>query len=266
MPDRRSGHERINGADLYYEMSGSGPAIVLLHGGLCHLRQWDDLAARLGPGHQVIRYDRRGHGQSSFPDLPYSHAADLAGLLDALDVRSADLVAVSAGVGVAVELAIATPRVVRRLLLGAGTMGGYRHTAEFSAGIGAILQAGARGDKGRAADLLATFAPLRVAVTLPEVWPRVRAMMIDDYSFAHSREGAPKPDLMSPPAAERLAAIAAPTLVVVGDQEMDSMVEHARYLARGIPGARLEVIAGAGHMVTFEQPDEVARLVWEFLA
>ena len=199
MPDRRSGHERINGADLYYEMSGSGPAVVLLHGGLCHLRQWDDLAARLGPGHQVIRYDRRGHGQSSFPDLPYSHAADLAGLLDALDVRSADLVAVSAGVGVAVELAIATPRVVRRLVLGAGTMGGYRHTAEFSAGIGAILQAGARGDKGRAADLLATFAPLRVAVTLPEVWPRVRAMMIDDYSFAHSREGAPKPDLMSPP-------------------------------------------------------------------
>lgn len=265
VPDLRSGYERINGADLYYEVSGSGPPVVLLHGGLCHLRQWDDLVEPLSRDHRVMSYDRRGHGRSSFPDVPYSHAADLAGLRDALDLRSTDLVAVSAGVGVAVEFAIAEPRSARRLVLGAGTMGGYRHTAEFSTGIGAILQAGARGDRGHAAELLAAFAPLRVAAALPEVWPKVRAMMIDDYSFAHSRDGAPKPIPMSPSAAERVAAVAAPTLVVVGDQEMDSMVEHARFLARGIPSARLAVIPNADHMVTFEQPAELARLVTEFL-
>ena len=241
--ERRSA--RVNGADLYYEISGVGPAVVLLHGGLLHLGQWDDLSGRLSRDHRVIRYDRRGHGRSSFPDAPYSHSADLAGLLDALDVPNADLVAVSAGVGVAVELAVTKPRSVRRLVLGSGPMGGYRHTEEFSSGIGAILRAGARGDKGHAADLLAAFAPLRVAATLPDVWSRVRAMMIDDYSFAHSREDAPKSIPVSPPAANRLAEVAAPTLVVVGDQEMDSMTEHARFLAGGIPGAHLAVIPNA---------------------
>ena len=65
MSDARAGHERVNGADLYYEISGDGPPVVLLHGGLCHLGQWDDLSARLSRDHQVIRYDRRGHGRSS---------------------------------------------------------------------------------------------------------------------------------------------------------------------------------------------------------
>lgn len=265
MSDVRAGHERVNGADLYYEISGDGPPVVLLHGGLCHLGQWDDLSARLSREHQVIRYDRRGHGRSALPDVPYSHAADLTGLLEALGVRDTDLMAVSAGVGVAVEYAIAEPRSARRLVLGAGTMGGYRHTAEFNTGISAIMQAGARGAKGHAAELLAAFAPLRVAVTLPAVWPKVRSMMIDDYSFAHSREGAPKPIPMSPTAAEQIAAVAAPTLVVIGGHEMDSMVEHGRFLVRGIPGARLAVIPNADHMVTFEEPAELARLVTEFL-
>ena len=265
MPGGQTGYASVNGAELYYEVSWEGPAVVLLHGGLLHLGQWDDLSRRLGRDHRVIRYDRRGHGQSSFPDAPYSHSADLAGLLDALDVPTADLVAVSAGVGVAVELAVTKPRSVRRIVLGSGTMGGYRHTEEFSAGIGAILRAGAQGDKARASELLAAFAPLRLAATLPDVWSQVRTMMIDDYSFAHSREGAPKPIPLSPPAAERLAEVAAPTLVVVGDHEMDSMVGHARFLERGIPGARLAVIPNADHMVTFEQPAELARLVTEFL-
>lgn len=66
-----TGYARINDADLYYEISGDGPAVVLLHGGLCDLRQWDDLALRLAGERRVIRYDRRGHGRSSFPQEPY---------------------------------------------------------------------------------------------------------------------------------------------------------------------------------------------------
>lgn len=129
-----------------------------------------------------------------------------------LDVGSADLVAVSAGVGVAVSLAVSAPDMVRRMVLGSGTMSGYRHTAEFSEGIGAIVRAGAAGEKQRAAELLARFAPLRLAAARPEVWARVRRMMIDDYSFAPSRDNAPRPLPMSPTAAERIGEVTAPTL------------------------------------------------------
>jgi pimeloyl-ACP methyl ester carboxylesterase len=89
-------------------------------------------------------------------------------------------------------------------------------------------------------------------------------------SYAHYRaaleHGEPGPAVrVDPPAAERLGEVQAPTLVVVGEADQPDLLAVADRLAAGIPGARKEIVAGAAHMLPLEQPDELNRLLLEFL-
>jgi non-heme chloroperoxidase len=97
------GEENSGPIDLYYEDHGSGPPVVLIHGYPLSSRAWDkQLPVLLEAGHRVITYDRRGFGKSSQPTTGYDYdtfAADLAALLDTLDLREAALVGHSMGTG-----------------------------------------------------------------------------------------------------------------------------------------------------------------------
>lgn len=265
MSAHRSGFARVNDSELYYETDGAGPAVVLLHGGLLNLRQWDDQVERFARDYLVIRYDARGHGRSSFPAVPYSHHDDLNGLLRKLGIEQAHLVALSQGTAVAVEFTLTFPGMVRSLVLGAAPLRGYALSAEFSDAMRAIIAAGVGGDTERTRRLLWDFAPLRHAATQSTVRERADRMVLVDYSWAVFREDAPQRRSVDPPPAARLDAIAAPTLVVVGDEEMPTLTEQAEFMAKRIPGARMVVIRDAGHWVNMEQPEEFERVVLDFL-
>jgi pimeloyl-ACP methyl ester carboxylesterase len=89
-------------------------------------------------------------------------------------------------------------------------------------------------------------------------------------SYAHYRaalkHGEPGPAVrLDPPASERLGDVRAPTLVVVGEADVEDMHRIADRLAAGIPGARKEVVTDAAHMLPLERPDELNRLLLEFL-
>jgi len=103
MPSIAVGKENSGSIDLYYEDHGSGPPVVLIHGYPLSGRAWDrQLPPLLEAGHRVITYDRRGFGRSSQPTTGYDYdtfAADLAGLMDHLDLREATLVGHSMGTG-----------------------------------------------------------------------------------------------------------------------------------------------------------------------
>jgi pimeloyl-ACP methyl ester carboxylesterase len=71
--------------DLWYEVSGSGPPVVLLHEGVVDSRIWDRVLPLLSDRYRVIRYDQRGFGRSPLPDGPYAVADDLVSILDAAD-------------------------------------------------------------------------------------------------------------------------------------------------------------------------------------
>ena len=92
-----SGFVDVEGTRLYYEVAGSGTPVVLLHGGMLNLRQWDEQFDILAKEFLVIRYDARGYGRSALGSAPYSHHEDLAALLRALDVERPHLVALSNG-------------------------------------------------------------------------------------------------------------------------------------------------------------------------
>jgi non-heme chloroperoxidase len=103
MPYVSVGNENSGSIDLYYEDHGSGPPVVLIHGYPLSGRAWDkQVPVLLEAGHRVITYDRRGFGKSSQPALGYDYdtfAADLAVLMDELDLRDATLIGHSMGTG-----------------------------------------------------------------------------------------------------------------------------------------------------------------------
>lgn len=104
-----AGQVAVEGGTLHYETSGSGPAVVLLHGGGLDLTMWDPQVETLSRSFHVIRYDSRGHGRSTAPMGPYSMVEDLRRVLDHLGVQQAHVVGLSMGGGVALDFASAYP-------------------------------------------------------------------------------------------------------------------------------------------------------------
>ncbi|MEX2323693.1 MAG: alpha/beta hydrolase [Acidimicrobiia bacterium] len=260
-----SGVIGVDGTDLYYETGGSGPPVVLLHGGWLHLRQWDEQAEALFADHFVVRYDVRGYGRTPLGDRPYRHNEDLAALLHALGVDAAHFVALSMGSEVALDHALTNPGAVRSLFIGAHPMPGYDLGPTFNEPFRAIARAGAAGDKALLRRLLWDFPPLRVAGGIPEVRRRLERMFVNEYTWAHVRSDVPPRLPVEPLASGRLHEIVPPTAVVVGNGEMDVLLGQADYMLARIPGSRKLVVEGAGHIVNMERPETYTELLLRWL-
>ena len=111
---------KVNDITLYYEQYGQGQTLVFIHGLGSSARDWEFQVAPLAEHYQVIIFDLRGHGRSDKPAGPYSmslFAADTAALLRALDSEAAYIVGLSLGGGIALQLAVDTPSMVRKLVV-----------------------------------------------------------------------------------------------------------------------------------------------------
>ncbi len=259
----RTGLVDIDEGRLYYEVSGQGEPVVLLHGFGCDTRLWDDVALALADRYRVVAYDQRGYGCSTLPTAPYAPHDDLAALLDALDIERAHLVGLSRGGGVALDAALTYPNRVRSLTLVDSMLGGYRWSAEFRA-LNSEAAALARDVSLAEAQAYWLRTPL-----LGSTW-RVAgagercAAMLADYSGWHWLNADPARNLR-PPAIERLAEVAVPTLVVVGENDIADFHHIADRLAADIPGARLVVLPDVGHMSNMEAPGPFNEVVLSFL-
>jgi pimeloyl-ACP methyl ester carboxylesterase len=256
---------------LAYEAVGDGEPLVLVHAGVADRRMWDPQWPAFSASHRAIRYDLRGYGESLPPTGPWSHHADLLGLLDELGVERAHLVGASVGAGIAVEAALAQPRRVASLILaapGGALFGEATHDlrtfwhdevealdrGDLDAAVEVNLRAWVDG-LGRAPDAvdpgIRTFVGgmQREAFELPEWDPA----------------GAPETEL-EPPAHARLAEVDCPTLIVVGEADQVATRDAANRLAAEVPGATLLSWPNAAHMLTLERPEEFGRLVLGFVA
>src|SRR5262249_33479492 len=129
--------------------------LVLVHAGICDRRMWEPQMASFAQHFRVVAYDLRGFGQTDTPAGPYSHAADLAGLLDALGLERAHLLGCSRGGGVALDLALAQPERVSALVLVSSAPSGYQPPQPVfqSPQWPAVIAAFDAGDLERAAEL-----------------------------------------------------------------------------------------------------------------
>jgi 3-oxoadipate enol-lactonase len=126
-----NGYLDADGAKIYYEERGAGPAIVLLHDGLLDAATWDEVWKPLAISHEVIRYDRRGYGRSEPATSSFSPIEDLTKLLRHLKVEHAVIVGSSSGGALAIDFTIAHPEMVDGLILIGPVLPGMEFSAEF---------------------------------------------------------------------------------------------------------------------------------------
>lgn len=260
------GHAEIPGTRLYYETTGAGQPVVMIHAFMLDTRTWDDQFASYSQRYRVTRYDARGFGRSDVPRAgePYSHADDLAALLEQRGGGPAHIVGLSMGGRIALDFAVTHSDRVRSLTLIDPVVGGWPWSRQWLVSYAPVLAAARRGDISAAKQAwlgLELFAPLRQQPAVAERMHR----MVDDYSGWHLVNRDPARGLQ-PPTVSQLSKVLAPTLVLVGERDVPEFQTIATHVERGIPGARRETIAGAGHLASMEAPQRVNELVLGFVA
>lgn len=252
----------VNGVNLAVAARGDGPAILFIHGYPLDHTIWSPQLEALD-GWRRIAPDLRGMGQSDAPDLGYSmatYASDLAALLDTLGVERAVLCGLSMGGYVAFEFLRRWRERVSGLVLIATRAG-----PDTTEGKRARDAAAAQAREGGAGVIADAMLPKMLAPGAPEgLVARVRALMAATPvpgivgALGAMRD---RPDSMS-----LLPALAGlPALVIAGGSDQLMPVSEMSAMAAAIPGARLVVAPGAGHLPTLEAPSVVTDALREFL-
>lgn len=263
----------VNGVRYEARTGGIGPALLLLHGFTGRGADWAPLLPALRRLATTISVDLLGHGDSDAPADPARHAleaqaADLAALLARLHAAPADVLGYSFGARVALRLAADHPASVRRLVLESPSPGIADPAARAArAAEDEALAAGIERDgMARFVDTWWETTPVfesEKALPAP-VRARLRASRLRNTTagLAGSLRGAGQGAMT--PLHDRLAGIAAPTLVVAGDRDPIG-ARRAAEVAAAMPHARLAVLPGAGHAAHRETPAAFRRLITSFL-
>ncbi len=238
--------------------------MIFLHGLGGTRTAWDPQLRALGSQFRCIAWDMPGYGASDPPtQLTFPAIADsLAGLLDTLDIESADLVGLSFGGMHALHTAIRHPRRVRRLVL-----------ADTSPAFGLDGTAPEAWKATRLAPLEAGLAPADFAgsvldaISAKPLAPTVRSQLVASFgrispaALRAAVECLPHHDVRG-----ALGRIDAPALVIVGEADRETPVAYAEALAAGLADATLEVLEGVGHLSPAEAPERFNQLVGDFLS
>ncbi len=263
-----SGMAEINGAQLYYEMKGTGPALLLLHAGVADCRMWDAQFETFSEAYQVIRFDLRGFGRSNMPASSFSNHEDVRSVMDFLQLNSVFLVGISFGGMVALDFTLAYPDSVEVLILGAPSVSGVSPSERVKRFWEEEEEALDRGDVEGATEL-----NLRLWVDGPyrnpdQVNPAVRNQ-IRDMQLAIFRKEIPD-DLeeiaANPPAINRLGEVALPVQLMIGELDLEEKHGLVDRMVSEIAGSKKVIIPGVAHMLNMEQPDLFNRSVLEFLS
>jgi len=248
----------VNGLQMYHEIHGTGEPLVVIHGSFMTIELMGKLIPELARRRQVIAVELQGHGHTADVDRPITYeglADDTAALVRHLGIGSADLYGFSLGAGVVLQVAIRHPALVRKLVVVSGS---YTSAGMYPEVLAAVEQVTPE---------LFAGTPWREAYDRtapdPEAFPRLVAKLrqLDMTPYAW------------PPEAVR--AIAAPTMVVVGDSD-GTRPEHAVETFRlrgggvfgdiaGLPAARLAILPGTTHLGILERADWLVPMVEAFL-
>ncbi len=246
---------------LNYRLDGpkDGPVLVLTHALSTELSIWDAVIPLLPPSLRILRYDHRGHGGSDVPAAPYSMGAlvrDAERLLDHLAIRDCVFLGLSMGGLVAQGLAIKRLDLVRALIL-SNTAAKIGHPAYWQLGMAAVRAGGMAAIVEPATEAMFARAYRATAGILP--W---RDMMLNTpvegyFGCAAAINGT---DFYTPTAGLRL-----PTLAIAGSEDGVTPPDLVRETADLIPGSRLELIRGGGHLPFAERPQAYADVLSAFL-
>lgn len=243
--------------------------MVLIHAGICDSRMWDPQWETFPRLRLTIRCDLRGFGRTPLPPEGFSHAADVVELLDRLDLGAVALVGASFGGLVALDVVVARPDLVERLVLVDSALAGHEWSPPIRRYFEDEEDALGSDDLDAAVELnLSTWVdgPGRGPdLVNPELRRRVGVMQRRAFELQLPVWEQAEDELLTEDLGDRFTEVAVPTLVLAGADDVADMHEISGRLASGIAGARSETIAGAAHLPSLERPEEFDQLVLEFL-
>jgi pimeloyl-ACP methyl ester carboxylesterase len=271
---------QVNGIELHYEEHGSGEPLLLIMGLAADSLAWMFQLPAFSEHYRTIVFDNRGVGRSSKPAGPYTveqMAEDAAGLLDHLRIDRAHVLGVSMGGMIAQELALRRPERVRSLVL-ACTYAKPDEGVERQLESSLALFGGTRGADGEIQVDVSKLDPMMFFQhLLPSVFnahfimaelPKLMQVFAGALQFGFSMDAilAQVAATQTHDAADRLAKIAVPTLVLTGDADLLIPPQNSDLIASKIPGAKLVKIPGGSHGFNFETPELFNKAVLDFLS
>ncbi len=260
--DARGSYASVNGLNLYYEIHGTGEPLILLHGGVGAIQMFGEVLPSLAQNRRVVAVDLQAHGRTADIDRPLSFelmAGDIAALIKQLGIEEADVMGYSLGGGVALRTAIQHPEVVRKLVLVSTPFKRDGWYPEILAGMGQMGPQVAEPMKQTPMyQLYASIAPK------PEDWPvlltRLGDLLRQDYDWSNE-----------------VAAIKAPTLIVVGDADSVRTAHAVAFFellgggkvdggwdGSGMSNARLAILPAMTHYNIYSSP-QLSAVVAAFL-
>jgi 3-oxoadipate enol-lactonase len=255
----------LEGVSLAYDVEGSGDPLLMIQGLGYGRSGWGSALTLLAQRFKVVAFDNRGFGGSEITPGPYTTAQlarDAVAVLDAAGIERTHVIGISLGGMIAQELVLAAPRRVEKLVLCSTTPGGPQSVPMPEKTV-ALMGRQAQLDPQEAMRLFVENA----------LSPEPPQGLVDEivaYRTANPPDGAGWSAQASAGAAHdasaRLGEIGVLTLVVHGTADSVVDARNAPLIADAIPGARLELFEGVGHLLPWERPEEFVALVEEFLA
>jgi pimeloyl-ACP methyl ester carboxylesterase len=241
----QQGYIENDGARIWYSTYGAGETVILLHGGLGNSGNWGyQVPSLIESGRRVILIDSRGHGRSTRDSRPYTYelmASDVLAVMDAVNVEKAAVVGWSDGACIALILAMRVPARITRVFYFACNMD-PSGTKEIEWPNPVIDRCLSRHRKDYAS-LSAT----------PD--------QFDDFFAAIGLMMKTEPNY----SAAQLAGIRVPVSIAISERDEFIRMEHAEYLARTIPGAKLLRLGEATHFAPLQRPDSFNSVLQTFL-
>jgi len=260
---RQEGFVNVDGVRIYYESSGSGHPIILIHGFALDLRMWDDQFDHFSKWYRVIRYDVRGYGKSDLPQgETYSRSDDLKSLMKHVNISTSHILGLSMGGTIATDFALDYPKMVSSLILADAAIGGYQ-LEELGRSLESVYEVAIESGVDGGKELFSNLDLFKPASKKPDLAHKLMKML-NDYSGWHFINDDSYSQL-DPPTIDRLNEITAPTLVILGEFDSTEFHEIGNLLIEGIPNARKIVLPSVGHISNMESPESFNEIVLEFL-
>jgi 3-oxoadipate enol-lactonase len=262
----------VNGIKMHYDVQGEGEPLLLIHAGIANLSMWDQQMPAFTKHFRVIRHDVRGFGETPDPAGNYTDHEDIHVLLKQLGVERVSVVGISNGGRIGIDVALAYPDMVNKLVVVAPGLGGYSPDAEDEKlkALGDLEakadEAKKRGDFDAAAEITTQIWADGPGRSPDQVDPefRKRALAVIRHTVAIPL-GDGIGEIVRPPAAGRLNEIKAPTLLIIGDEDVPFMFPVAEVLEKGIPNIKRVDMKGTAHLPPMEKPEQFNQIVLDFL-
>jgi 3-oxoadipate enol-lactonase len=263
----QAGFAEVNGAKLYYEVSGEGQPFLMVHAGIANKSMWDDQFDFFARKYKVVRFDMRGFGQSPPTAGDYQRHEDIRALLDFLKIDHAYLMGCSMGGGACMNFALDYPDRADALIMVGSGPGGFSYPEWSPSPLDEEMEAAfQKGDLERVNEVAMQIFVDGKGRAPNQVNPALRKKVYDMNMIALRNQKLLGKDVPPPiPAAERIRELQLPVLIVIGDLDEEYILRAGNFMAANIPGARKIVIHGTAHLPNMEFPKEFNAHVQEFL-